>query len=207
MEKSLTSSEEQVRLCLKKFQLEDDRESFNYLLEKYYKTSCMYATKYLNSVVYSNLISYTLGEVESYVFLAFWKAAKNYRCEGNSLSFKNYLYQTIKYESIAEIKSTFKWGCIPKAEQKWVKEQEMLRENDPSAYCESLELKEKSFIIFKFLESKKPIYSLIWDLKAKDLRNSEICAQLGISEIELKSRWQYIKKLIQGRYSCLDDVC
>ncbi|RAO95360.1 sigma-70 family RNA polymerase sigma factor [Mycoplasma wenyonii] len=202
----MLSETQLVRACIEKVQKHQDQEAFNLLLDKFFKNSCKYATTFLNNRIYSNLINWYLDEVESFVFLAFWKAVNNYDLESTTgvLSFKNYLYQLIRFETLNEIKNTFNWQCIPKIEKKWYLEHNKKRIKNSLDICIDLEIKQKSEEISQFLETKNRLYSAIWKLKANELSNQEICEQIGISKAELKGRWQYIKRLVLEKYSCND---
>ncbi|CBZ40775.1 putative RNA polymerase sigma factor RpoE [Mycoplasma suis KI3806] len=192
---------------IKKFQLNKDQEAFNFLLSKYFPATCKYASKFLSSNVYSNLVSWSFQEVESYVFLAFWKAINNYKSESeSSLSFKNYLYQLVKFETLHELKKNFSWQFISKAHQRWCKEDENNTTKDSSDVFNDLSFRDKVQIIKKFLEEKNETYALIWELKASGIKSSEVCKKLNVSSSELKSRWQYIKKLVLDKYPSLHEI-
>ncbi|AGX88866.1 sigma-70 family RNA polymerase sigma factor [Mycoplasma parvum] len=192
---------------IKKFQNNKDQEAFNHVLSKYFPATCKYAAKFLNNNVYSNLISWSFQEVESYVFLAFWKAINSYRLESeSSLSFKNYLYQLVKFQTLHELKKNFNWQFISKEHQQWCRETEIEMVKNSLDIYQDLSFKEKTNKIYEFLKSKNIQYALIWDLKSRGIKKAEICKKLKISSSGLKSRWQYIKKLILGKYSSLSEI-
>lgn len=66
---------------------------------------------------------------------------------------------------------------------------------------QDLRSKEMFNKIIEFLRSKNPEYAEIIILKTKGYKNKEICKRLALTEISLKARLQYIRRLIRGEFS------
>ena len=202
---TVTSEEVLVRDSIEKVQLNQDKVAFNLLLEKYYLVSCKYATKFLSNNTFFNLINWYFEEVESYVFLVFLRAIKSYKLDNEqALSFKNYLFQLIRFETIKEIKRYFNWQCIPSTDRYQFITNQCKQEKTSFDVCVEKEIKEKVEEIGQFLKSKKKIYATIWKLKIEELDSEEICRRAKITIEELRNRWQYIKRLVREKYSYED---
>ncbi|CCE66982.1 RNA polymerase sigma factor [Candidatus Mycoplasma haematominutum] len=199
---------QEIREYVKQFQLYADREAFNKLLDIYYLDACRYASKFLSHQLYSDSIRWSYEEVSSYVFIAFWKAVKNYRWNDiRSVSFKNYLYQLIKYETMHELKRVFACKEVQDLDKKWYKETEEAKlERDDSSVLERIVLRGRVSTIYEFLLPKGRDYALIWELKSQGVKNLEIRERLQLSDSTFKSKWQYIKKLILKAYPSVDKI-
>ncbi|AHC40368.1 hypothetical protein OVS_02865 [Mycoplasma ovis str. Michigan] len=200
---NITLTEESlVRDSIKKFQLNRDRVAFNLLLEKYYKKSCSYAIRFLSRNAYSSMMHLCVEEIKSYVFWAFWRAVQNYNLEESSFpTFKNYLYQLIRFDTLKELKKNFKGQCISKVDLQWYADTSRKKVKNSFDFCIDLDLQDGSQEISKFLESKNSLYPSIWQMKVEDIKNEEICEKLNITMTELRSRWHYIKRLVLEKFA------
>lgn len=188
---------------IERFQKQNDKLAEVELLEIYYLPACKYALSFLRRNIYSNLIKYEIDEVKSYVYFAFFKSLKNYRfdTQENSLSFKNYLFQMVQYESLKEIKKNFAWQKIVKYDEQCSNEKNFIIHDSEKDMLNKLNIQIKSEQIYLFLQEKKELYGQIWKLKCQGFDNRDISKKLNISPSECKSKFQYIKKIINKHFT------
>lgn len=122
------------------------------------------------------------------------------------MSFKNYLYQTVKFEMFKRMKTDFNWQVIPhySAQKKMIIET-FEYEDIERDYLNDLYLKEEMQKIVTYLnKNKKAEYAEIWRLKCSGFKNAEIAIKLKMTADEVKSKFQYIKKIILKKFKNTD---
>ncbi|AEG72380.1 conserved hypothetical protein [Mycoplasma haemofelis str. Langford 1] len=198
----------EINKLIIQFQQNKDVKALNTLLEIYYVNACKWANQYIRKCIYSNLIKFEPEEINSYVYISFLKAVETYKISGEkrSMSFKNYFYQLIKYQTYSEIRGYFNWQIIPKyAEMCKRYEKDAERERDMwEEKAKSMDVVSLCEEIFKFLLGKNETYAKVFKYKMSGYKNSVICEKLGLSPNSLKAMCQYIKKLILKKFGRID---
>lgn len=149
------------------------------------------------------MINPSNDEIASMVYQSFEKSINTIKTNGEStISFKSYFYWMIQYQIYSEMKTTLNYKIIPNYRQVV---NNMLQEMKESAgeemqHLNKIMIDHSLWEIIGFLEDKNSEYAQIMLLKSKGYKLREICKELNISSMALKSRIQYIKKLVRERF-------
>ncbi|GCE63260.1 hypothetical protein MHSWG343_02460 [Candidatus Mycoplasma haematohominis] len=199
----MTETPKIIAALIKKAKEEKDRISKNTLLSLYFSDGCKWAKKVISSLIYTDLIIPTDDEIVSLVYQSFEKTLKNIKIEKEGgLSFKNYFYLMIRYQIYSDLKTTLNYRVIPNYTQEIEKTHAEIRQDISSEeeHIKEINLREVFERVIFFLQSKNAEYAEIILLKSQGYKNKEICKQLALTEISLKARLQYIRRLIREEF-------
>lgn len=188
---------------IRRAKLEDDAMAKNKLLAKYYEDGCKWAKGKIKKILYTDMINPSNDEIASMVYQSFEKSIKTIKIGGdNRMSFKTYFYWMIQYQIYAEIKTTLNYRIIPNYRREvnfLIREMQDICGVDVHQINKTI-IDHSLWEIIHFLEEKNADYAKIVILKSKGYKPKDICREMNISNMALKSKVQYIKKLIRSNF-------
>lgn len=201
--------ESEIKKLLHQLRKQNCQESKNKLMQEYYSEAVAWTKKHISKSIYTDLLNPSDEEIISMVFQAFETTIKRIDLEKSThLSFKNFLYLMIKYQFYKELKTVFNYRVISNFdyEKQKIKEERKQYQYEEQKYLYKEDINRKIEIIISFLKTRNELYAKIFELKKDGYSNEEISKKMNTSESSVKSKLQYIRKLVLMRYQTFDNI-